>query len=134
MRPVIELIRLEESAPGTFGALRINKRLTCWTLEPDDRLNEQGRSSIPAQQYICRRYSSAKYPATFQVMDVPGRDKVLFHAGNKIGDTAGCILLGETLGKLAGDRALLNSGATFKAFMDELQGVDEFHLTIREEY
>jgi hypothetical protein len=67
-------------------------------------------------------------------MDVPGRDKVLFHAGNKIGDTAGCILLGETLGKLAGDRALLNSGATFKAFMDELQGVDEFHLTIREEY
>ncbi len=135
MKPVIELVRLEESFEhGTFGALKINKELFCWTLEPRDEENAENISSIPAQQYDCRRYSSARYPDTFQVMDVPGRFNVLIHAGNTDDDTAGCILLGETLGKFRDGRAILNSGATFRRFMALLAEHDELSLTIREEF
>ena len=133
-RPIVEIIRLEESEQGTLGALRIQKELFCCTLEEADRLNAANISSIPAQQYICRRVQSPKFGETFQVMDVPGRSHILFHAGNVDRDTEGCILLGSSWGKLSGRRAVLNSGTTFRAFMDAMQGHDELHLTIKEEY
>ena len=137
MIPVVELIRLEEHERfGTFGVLKINKRVFCATLEPPDRLNEQGRSSIPAQQYTCRRYSSARYPDTFQVCNVPGRAAILFHPGNAVHQTEGCILLGQYWGKLGGDRAVLNSDRTFADFMNLIiaNDIQEFSLTIREVY
>jgi hypothetical protein len=90
-------------------------------------------SSIPAQQYICRPYKSPTHGKTFQVRNVPGRDHILFHAGNLAKHTEGCILLGEHFGKLKGDRAILNSGATFKAFLAEV-GERPFHLTIYERF
>jgi hypothetical protein len=67
-------------------------------------------------------------------MDVPGRSYILFHKGNTDDNTEGCILLGQYYGKLAGNRAILNSGNTFDEFMKILDGYDEFSLTIREIY
>lgn len=134
-RPIVELLRIEEHEDfGTFGVLRINKAAFCVTLEPADLLNAPSVSSIPAQQYICRRHVSPKFGETFQVMGVPGRTNVLFHAGNVMPDTQGCILLATSYGKLGEKRAVLNSGATFKAFMMLMDGLDEFHLTVREVY
>lgn len=132
--PILELIRLEESQAGTFGVLRVNKEVFCLTLEPRDELNAPTRSSIPAQQYLCRRVESPKFGETFEVTDVPGRSHVLFHAGNVAHDTQGCILLGATWGKLKENRAVLNSGDTFRRFLDLLANHGEAHLTIREEY
>ena len=135
MKPVVELIRLEESMFfGTFGVLKINKEVFCVTLEPADLMNKQNISSIPAQQYICQRYTSPKYPDTFQVLNVPDRDNVLFHAGNFDDDTKGCILLAQHFGKIRGERAVLNSGNTFKSFLAIMAGIKDFHLTIREIY
>ena len=133
LMPILELIRLEEHVlDGTFGILKINKQVFCATLEPADLENITDRSSIPAQQYACVRRSTPTWPNTVEVMAVPGRSHILFHAGNLIGDTAGCILLGEYFGKLRGDRAILNSGKTFTAFMLLLDDYNEVHLTIRE--
>jgi len=135
MVPVVELIRLEEhDSFGTFGILRINKSVFCVTLEPPDRTNFQNISSIPAQQYICYQYKSSKYGKTFEVKNVPGRSHVLFHAGNMAEHTKGCIILAEHFGKLKGQRAILNSGITFKNFMEIMKGVKFFHLTIFERY
>lgn len=132
---IVELIRLEENHDhGTFGVLKINKEVFCCTLEPPDILNAQNVSSIPAQQYICERYNSPNFGNTFKVINVPGRSSVLIHAGNIVQHTKGCIILGQFFGKLIGDRAVLNSGKTFKSFMSIMNGVDEFHLTIREVY
>ena len=131
----VRLIRLEENyIYGTFGALIIDSKLFCWTLEPPDELNQVSISSIPAQQYRCRRYSSDQYPDTFKVMNVPGRTSILFHKGNLNEHTEGCILVGEKIGKLRAGRALLNSGNTFKQFMEIMEGIDEFSLTIVEQY
>jgi hypothetical protein len=59
---------------------------------------------------------------------------VLIHTGNVVGDTQGCIILGQYFGKLRENRAVLNSGATFQAFMDFMAGHDTAHLTIKEIY
>jgi len=132
---ILELIRLEENDRfGTFGVLKINKEVFCVTLEPSDRLNAPFVSSIPAQQYICRKTISPRYGETYEVTKVPGRDKILFHPGNAMADTEGCILLAQHFGKLNHNRAILNSGVTFRNFMNKLRGHEEIHLTVKEEY
>jgi hypothetical protein len=131
---ILELIRLEETRQGTIGILKIDKEVFCFTLEPTDRLNERNRSSIPAQQYICHPHVSQKFGETWMIEDVPGRYAVLFHAGNTAEDTEGCILLGSTVGKLKGKRAVLNSGYTFNEFKMRLANDTVAHLTIQTLY
>jgi hypothetical protein len=133
--PVIELIRLEEHHDfGTFGILKVNKTVFCVTLEPPDKENVQNISSIPAQQYICYRHNSPTFGDTFKIMGVPDRSEVLFHAGNIVKHTKGCIILAQYFGKLKGNRAVLNSGNTFKQFMHVMRDFKFFHLTIKEVY
>ena len=132
---ILEIIRLEENFEfGTFGVMKLDKEVFCVTLEPRNEGNATGISSIPAQQYECRRYSSRKYPDTWQIMDVPGRDKILFHSGNLVTQTEGCILLAQHFGKLQANRAVLNSGATFQSLMNTTRGYSKLHLTITENY
>ena len=133
MNPCVEIIRLETCLSyGTFGALRIQKEVFCVTLEPPCFENMQNMSCIPAGQYRCVRVQSHKYGETFEVHHVPNRSGILFHAGNMVTDTEGCILLAQHYGKLRGDRAVLNSGTTFKEFMNRMQGYNIFILTIKE--
>ena len=131
---IVELIRLETSIQGTIGILRINKTVFCFTLEPADRENETNISSIPVGQYLCKPYSSERHGQTFIVTDVYGRSYILFHAGNVVDHTSGCILVGSSQGKLKGARAVLNSGATFKRFAETVGVNNTFHLTISENY
>lgn len=131
----LEIIRLEESAEhGTFGVLKINKSVYCCTLEPSDRLNKTNQSSIPAKQYKCNKIISPKYGTTYQVMDVPDRTHILFHAGNIDDHTEGCIILGQHFGKLRGNKAVLNSGKTFMRFMELLKDEKQLHLSIGTRY
>ena len=139
MIPNIRLLRAEENFDyGTFGLWIVQTRVFSVTLEPADLLNQPFVSSIPAQQYICERYSSPNYPNTFQIMNVPGRDKCLIHPGNIKKHIEGCIILAQHVGKLnvkgQEHRAVLNSGKTFDMFMKLMYGVKKFHLTIVEHY
>lgn len=131
----IEIIRLEENFEfGTFGVVKIDKQVFCVSLEPPDLLNKYGQSSIPAQQYMCQKWESPKFGLTYKILNVPNRDDVLFHAGNKKIDTRGCPLVGQYFDKFRGDRAILNSGATFRRFLAKLLPDEFVHLTIKEEY
>lgn len=137
--PIVEILRREENEQfGTFGILSIQKRVFCVTLEPPDRLNVQQKSSIPAQQYICKQHESPRFGDTYLITSVPGRSLVLFHPGNVVEDTLGCIILGQHFGKLkaatAEKRAVLNSGKTFKDFMRLMGNTATFHLSIVEHY
>lgn len=131
---IVEIIRLEESDTGTIGVLKLDKRVFCMTLESADRLNKSNISSIPTQQYICVRSMSPRFGETFTILDIPDRSNVLFHPLNVVEETEGCIGLGEYVSKLRGQRAILNSGKTFKRFMQEMIGEDKFHLTVCEVY
>lgn len=132
---ILELIRLEEAEDGTLGVLKIDKGVFCFTLELPDRLNEVSRSSIPAQQYRCERIVSPRFGETYEILNVPGRTHILFHPGNKEEDTDGCVLLGESVGKLMGKKAILNSRPTFNKFMKVMDAEgNSHHLTIKEVY
>ena len=131
--PVVELIRLENSHQyGTFGVLKIGKQVFCVTLEPPNFDNMRNTSCIPTGQYLCSRIESPNFGETYEVRHVPNRSHILFHAGNWVRNTEGCILLAQHYGKLQGNRAVLNSGATFRRFLSDLGDYDTFSLTIRE--
>ena len=91
-------------------------------------------ADILAQQYFCKPFDSTHHGETFRIEDIPGRSGVLFHAGNIVEHTEGCILLGESVGKLKGERAVLNSGKTFAEFMDRAGGEPSLHLTVKTSY
>ena len=135
MIPILELVRLETSEQwGTFGVLLVQKEVFCVTLELPYKLNRANESNIPIGQYSCRRFNSPKFGETYMVENVPGREWILFHPGNTKGDSKGCIILAEHVGKLRGDRAVLNSGATFKRFLGALHGYEKAHLTVTRRY
>jgi len=130
---IVELIRLESGPDGTFGVLRVDKQIFAATLEPRENDNQKNISCIPAQPYLVKPHESPKFGGTFEVQDVPGRSHILFHAGNFVDSTAGCILVGEHVGKLREKRAIVNSGNTFRRFLAEL-GRRPFRLIIYECY
>lgn len=126
----LELLRMDGSDAGVFGVLRSGGQVVCCTLEPPYLGNRQFVSCIPEGGYACRRIRSPRFGETFEVCDVPGRDAILFHAGNTVRDTSGCILLGTGVGMLGGVRGITSSRAAFREFLRRLEGVDEFRLTI----
>lgn len=115
----LKLIRVEENPyHGTFGVLLLDDEVFCVTLEPPDKQNQKRISNIPPGEYICKPVKSPKFGNTWEVTGVPERSHILFHAGNTKEHTLGCILLGETFGKLKSDqRGILNSGVTFRRFL-----------------
>lgn len=127
----VDIIRLEEGEMGSFGALSIEGKAFCVTLELPDRNNRKNISNIPEGVYLCKKINSPTFGLTFQIMDIPNRSSILFHAGNFIDDTKGCVILAEHYGKLHGERAVLNSGNTFKKFMSLMHEVDSFALKIQ---
>lgn len=129
---MLKIVRVEESEDGTFGALLIDGHAFCVTLEPPDRENQRNISNIPPGKYICQRINSSKYGETFEVTNVPGRSHILFHAGNFAKDTKGCILLARKFGTLRGERAVLNSGKTFKEFLLKMKSINVCKLEIVE--
>lgn len=122
MAKTAELVRLEKSEQGLIGVLKINGAVFCMTLEPDTTFLKPGC-------YHCERFHGAKWPDTFEIK-VPGHTAVLFHAGNVEADTKGCVLLGSSAGKLKGERAVLNSGQTFRLFLEEFKGEQWFPLFV----
>ena len=116
----LTLLRLSTSDESTLGALYINGKFNCYTLEDTKRAAKiKGETRIPAGVYqiklrnaggMTKRYAK-RYPDIHQGMlwlqDVEGFQWVYIHVGNKRGDTEGCILVGDTL-----NNNLLKDGMT----------------------
>jgi len=136
MVPETKIIRIENNkAHGMFGVLLVYDTAFCVTLEPPWKENEINVSCIPAGRYLCTKYTSRKYPATYQVNSVPGRTRILFHPGNTVEDTTGCVILGQYFGKLrTSQRAILNSGNTFRDFIAWIGSNQNFWLEIETAY
>jgi hypothetical protein len=94
------IIRDTFSEKSTLGKLFINGELFCDTLELPYINNERSISCIPAGRYKVRlrteRESATRDYLHLLVQDVPDRDWILFHRGNTIKDTRGCILVGQS--------------------------------------
>jgi hypothetical protein len=125
------IVRLEKSDQGVIGVLIIDGAIFCFTLEPD--VNSKGKPFIPQGFYHCDRFDGAKWKNTFEIK-VPGRTAILFHSGNVESDSEGCVLLGATTGKLKGNRAVLNSGDTFRLFQELTKNDKDLKLFIEDRF
>jgi len=132
----LELIRMETSKYGTLGVLKIDGQLFCNTLEPPDKENKVNVSNVPTGQYWLAQYDSPSKGLVWKVKNVHNRSYIEFHPGNTVEHTAGCILIGESQGKLRGPEEhtkIINSGKTFDKFMSILdEGLHK--LTVKEVY
>lgn len=126
----VKILRVEKSEDGTFGVLLINEKVFCLTLERPWADNTPGVSCVPPGKYFCNRTISPKFGDTFELMSVPGRSNILFHWGNYIEDTQGCILLGYGFENPPAQRGVFNSRKTFACFMAAMLGIDNFWLEI----
>jgi hypothetical protein len=117
-----------------MGVLCVNNMPEFVTLEDAWRDNERRISCIPVGRYKVLPRRSPKFGQTWQVMNVPERDHILFHAGNTHKDTHGCILLGMQFGKVGNDAAILASRSAFGCFMNLMAGVTEAELVVIDAY
>ncbi|OGW44439.1 MAG: hypothetical protein A2Y66_01725 [Nitrospirae bacterium RBG_13_41_22] len=131
MNPICKIVRLEQGVDGALGAMVLYGHYFCSILMPDD--NDPKRFQIPAGKYQCKRFHGTKWKDTFEII-VPGHTALLFHSGNTEDASLGCILLGMYPDKLRGQRAILNSGFTFRNFMNLMNNVQEFDLEIVDLY
>jgi len=128
----MRLIRIEQNDDVTIGVLTYNGNILCYTLERPYILNAKNYSCIPKGDYVCSKIESPKFGETFKV-EVEGRTDILFHPGNMVADSHGCILLGTELSWFQGDtRAVRYSKKAFAILLDKLEGKDSFRLEVLE--
>ena len=91
------LVRVAVHDTGCYGVLLQHGIPFATTLERTYAL-PQGKQHvrIPPGLWTCRRtvYHKGGYP-TYEVAEVPGHSRLLFHKGNMETDSEGCILLGS---------------------------------------
>lgn len=122
--------RVGTSNKGTFGVLCNRQVPFALTLERPWKNNDKSVSCIPHGAYTCQRVDSPKFGDTFEVEGVPGRSNILFHKGNTIDDTEGCILVGESFGGSYDLPMLMDSKHGFDELMSLLYGRTQFDLVI----
>ena len=129
---IVKLKRNKHLPNATLGTLTIEgiKTDPIYTLENPKRATDKD-SCIPAGTYNCKPYSGSKYSNVYIVENVPNRSAILIHWGNTEKDTLGCILLGNKIGKIGDEPAVLNSKLCYERFRS-LIGKNEFTLIIED--
>lgn len=127
----LTLRRVTFGAPRTFGVLIFDDVPFAVTLEPPWKNNTRSISCIPPGIYQCKRIQSPKFGDTFEILGVPNRTHILFHKGNKVSETYGCVLIGSEFGWFGETSpVILRSRAAFEEFEALLRDDDEFELKI----
>ena len=94
------ILRDTFSDESIIGELFLNGERFCNTLELPFRDNQRSVSCIPTGEYKVRlrlpRESATRDYVHLLVQDVPNRDFILIHKGNKSSHSKGCVLVGMT--------------------------------------
>lgn len=105
----VKIHRSIQNEHGTFGILSLEGKPLCVTLELSWKQNKAKVSCIPEGFYNCIPHTGPKFSNVWRLLNVPGRDSILIHAGNTVDDIQGCILVGLSFGELKGGPAVLHS-------------------------
>lgn len=125
---LIEVARILSTDRATLSEVRIGSDFICYGLEdPHQDKKIQGNTRIPDGMYKIRvrtwggwhnRVSkSPHYPyhrGMLEVLDVPNFTDVLIHTGNKVQDTAGCLLVGQGYNIRGSDITIKSSRSAYK--------------------
>ena len=119
-----------------MGKLYLNGHHVCETLERPFMDNKRNVSCIPKGVYDVRfRYrneSASRDYVHLIVKEVPNRSFILFHYGNKVSDSQGCIMTG--MGRNQENETISNSRKAHHKLMDELIEIgqtDNIELVIK---
>lgn len=124
----------------TLGKLTLPSGYSCYTLENPWLGNLLNKSCIPEGCYqtglrkspMVQRTSGGKFSEGWEVKNVPGRSYVMFHPGNYVSNTEGCILVGSSLSHVVGNGFMVTSSRdTFKQLMAELAQHDNWIVSIK---
>ena len=115
--------RTWESQECLIGTLSIDGATECFTLELplqfDGQENIHNKCCIPEGRYeVMKLYSNHFGQMMPHIVNVPGRDHVMFHWGNTAANTDGCILVGQQRNS---DTMIGESLAAFKEFEPKLE-------------
>lgn len=120
---------------GTYGVLQFEgEEPFAVSLEPPLYLDDDGDSMpfiscIPIGEYECKKVLSPTFGKTFEVLNVPKRSGILFHWGNWVKDTKGCILVAEQFEE---DMIVDSKHGGFADFCDKTEFNEEFLLKVQE--
>lgn len=143
--PEFQIIRLTPrevrgGVPGVFYAYNAPRFVTLERPWNDNHAyNPEAvseTSCIPEGIYTCketlnRTVGSTIIPRTFEICDVPNRKGILFHAGNYVRDTHGCILIGTSFSVCPlHENAIWKSSVAFTEFLRLLKHIKQFTLKI----
>jgi hypothetical protein len=97
----LKLARIGFPALATEGLIYVNDAFECYSLEPP--CGDYGKGcAIPPGRYRVVVTRSARFNRDLPLLlDVPGRDGIRMHTGNKPADTDGCIIVGDDQTTLA---------------------------------
>lgn len=125
MIETVILKRCDQGDQGTFGQLVTPRGYRCFTGELPDRDNQSNISRIPAGLYRVEATWSPRFKRRMYLLfNVPRRAGIRKHPANFMGDKTknyrcqlnGCIALGERLGVMGGQKALLVSAPAVRRF------------------
>lgn len=132
------LERMETSEQGTFGKISVGG-VSFFTGELPWRENKNDLSCIPEGAYLCKWTLSPRFKRfTYELVKVPKRIAIRAHSANFCGakdkgykfQLNGCIALGEKLGFMDGQKALLLSAPAVRRF-EKIMNKEPFMLEIR---
>lgn len=133
----MKLIRTQYTADGIFGRVyNSNGVPICYSLEHSyPQTDGTYLPKLSIGKYTCIRSTHQLHNGvpfeTFEITNVPGHSNILFHAGNFNTDSEGCVLLGHNITKQdGGTHMITTSKTTFKEFMQTLENINEFQLTV----
>ncbi len=138
---LITLQRIAQNDFGTFGVLLWNNIPQMVTLENLWVANRLNLSCIPKGEYFVVRckdsaeyefQDSPKFGDTFNITQVPNRSKILFHAGNTVYDTEGCILVGESFGIVNNKQGIIHSRSALTKLKTLVKPANNFILRIED--
>lgn len=122
------LDRKEYGDDSTVADLYLDGVWECATMEPEIPVNGKALSGpvcIPPGTYDVLITWSPKFKRRLPlIINVPGRDGVRFHPGNKPDDTAGCVMTGEKVIHVAGVPFLTHSSDAFERFFARLDAAE----------
>ena len=115
--PTIILNRFKHAPIYTLGHLEWPGG-ECWTLEHPARKEKiMGRTGIPTGVYFMKLAPSQRFKKNMPfVVDVPNFRGIMFHTGNNLGATRGCILVGNEYFERDNDAFLKDSKTAFQKF------------------
>ena len=122
----------------TFGKLHLDwasNHKDIYTIELPWLENKPNISCIPQGLYNVRQHNTVKYPNTFEVLAVPGREAILIHAGNYAdvnenhkSDTQGCILIGLGIDESV---PMITQSKAAMIYLRKLVGGNNFALEVK---